>query len=146
MKYLKAQPRPDSDAVSTPTPSKSRTRSTPKPQTAIPAEREPAPGSPEPLATASAPLVLPEGVYWNDHIGLDPKVSRVWPVILGTEILAEQVATLFLECWSADRILAHYPELTPTQLAACLSCESARLCGPWEDGQPTPRPHDSRSS
>jgi len=57
----------------------------------------------------------------EDRIVLDPGVLAGKPVIRGTRLSVEFVIGLMADGWSEADILANYPTLSRTDIAACLS-------------------------
>ena len=92
-----------------------------------------------PPATDPIPS-LPEGKVWTDYVGIDPKDSREWPVVLGTWLYAERVVTARRKGLTLPEILAKYKELNPDQVAACHLAGAADRHSSWE-GEPGDYPH-----
>ena len=58
---------------------------------------------------------------WGDRIILDPKVLIGKPVVRGTRISVEFVVNLLANGWSEQQIQDNYPNLTTTDIRACLA-------------------------
>ena len=58
---------------------------------------------------------------WGDRIILDPKVLSGKPVVRGTRISVEFVVNLLANGWSEQQIQDNYPNLTTTDIRACLA-------------------------
>ena len=86
---------------------------------------------------------LPEGKVWTDYVGIDPKVSREWPVVLGTWLFADRVVTARRKGLTMPEILAKYKELNPDQVVACHQAGAADRHRSWE-GEPGDYPHKKR--
>ena len=77
---------------------------------------------------------MPPGSTWRDYIGLDLAESLQWPVVLGTRVIADDVAGAFLRGYPLATILRMYKVITWEQMSACIACEAEGFSGPWPDG------------
>ncbi len=64
---------------------------------------------------------------WGDRIILDPKVVSGKPVVRGTRIAVEFVVNLLANSWSEQQIQDSYPNLTTTDIRACLAYDTEVL-------------------
>ncbi len=71
---------------------------------------------------------------WRERIVIDPQVSRVWPVVKGTDLEAEYICSMIEDDWTYDDIREKYPQLRESDIRACLECESEGKGGRWEGG------------
>ena len=58
---------------------------------------------------------------WAERIILDPKVLSGKPIVRGTRISVEFVVNLLANGWSEQQIQDSYPNLTATDIRACLA-------------------------
>lgn len=58
---------------------------------------------------------------WRERLVFDPTVSDSSPVVRGTWITAEHVASLVVEGWTWAEILRIHPELNEDDVRACLA-------------------------
>ncbi len=64
---------------------------------------------------------------WGERIILDPKVLSGKPVVRGTRMSVEFVVNLLANGWSERQIQDSYPNLTTTDIRACLAYATAIL-------------------
>ena len=55
---------------------------------------------------------------WQEHITADPEVLAGKPVVRGTRLAVDFLLGLFAAGWTAEQVLAGYPQLTPEALRA----------------------------
>ncbi len=60
-------------------------------------------------------------MVWRKRIVTDPKVLVGKPIVKGTRLSVEFLLGLIAQGWSEERILANYPQLTASDLRACLA-------------------------
>jgi len=58
---------------------------------------------------------------WRKRIVTDPKILVGKPVVKGTRLSVGFLLGLIAQGWSEERILSNYPQLTMTDLKACLA-------------------------
>jgi uncharacterized protein (DUF433 family) len=97
------------------------------------------PSTAVPSSTLSCPT------DWLDRLVLDPAVNPSWPVVRGTTVWADHVASMLEDGWEPAEILQRYPSLALEDVAACRQADSLGLCGPWPDGKP-PQARSANSS
>jgi uncharacterized protein (DUF433 family) len=59
-------------------------------------------------------------VEWKEYIASDPEILRGKPRLKGTRIPVSVVLGYLAAGKTAEEIVAEYPDLTPTHIAACL--------------------------
>lgn len=57
----------------------------------------------------------------HSRIALDPAVLLGKPVVRGTRISVEHIMSLLADGWSEADVLANHPQLTQTDIKACLA-------------------------
>jgi uncharacterized protein (DUF433 family) len=57
-------------------------------------------------------------VDWSTHIAADPAVLAGKPVVRGTRLGVDFLLGLLAAGWTAEQVLAAYPQLTPEALRA----------------------------
>lgn len=55
---------------------------------------------------------------WQTHITTDPEILAGKPVVRGTRLAVDFLLGLFAAGWSAEQVLASYPQLSPDALRA----------------------------
>ena len=60
---------------------------------------------------------------------MDFAESLRWPVVLGTRVIADEVAGAYLRGYPLATILRMYKVITWEQLAACIACEAEGASG-----------------
>lgn len=55
---------------------------------------------------------------WQAHITTDPEILAGKPVVRGTRLAVDFLLGLFAAGWSAEQVLASYPQLSPDALRA----------------------------
>ena len=55
---------------------------------------------------------------WSTHIAADPAVLAGKPVVRGTRLGVDFLLGLLAAGWTAEQVLAAYPQLTPEALRA----------------------------
>lgn len=79
---------------------------------------------------------------WEQRYRLDPEVSRHWPVVRGTRVLAEVIASALVAGVAPTAILTEHPGLTLDDLAAVARLERQGRTGPWPGADAAPGPTD----
>ncbi len=66
---------------------------------------------------------------WREHIERDPQILAGKPRIRGTRLSVELVVGRMGDGWTTQQLLEAYPQLSPSQIQACLAYAADALAG-----------------
>ncbi len=96
--------------------------------------------SPDPYTPPSTP------VSWPQHVAIDPSVSQDYPIVKGTNLFVDLVASMLQEGLTPEEIHRDFPSLNGTQIEAARLCDVAGFAGPWPSRTRSPQAPNPDSS
>ncbi|MFP4355205.1 MAG: DUF433 domain-containing protein [Phycisphaerae bacterium] len=60
-------------------------------------------------------------MIWKERITMDPEILAGKPIVRGTRLAVDHVVSLLAEGWTAESLLAEYPQLSGQDVQACLA-------------------------